>query len=170
MNTVENSSTENTSTATTATTAGVPANPAKGNQRGQTTLAAEIDRWQALANNMASQIEQLPGLKEPLAQFQTLLAQAIAVRNQLNMLKADTATAFTQRNQLLVNGAALFSRLRLGLQSAHGPESPRLHQFGLQPRRKTGRPAKSATPPPQVEVSAHPPAPAAPQAAASPEK
>src|SRR6476660_2293369 len=124
MNTVGNSSTGNTSTATTATTAGGPANPAKGNQRGQTTLAAEIDRWQALANNMAPQIEQMPGLKEPFAQFQTLLAQAIAVRNQLNTLKADTATALTQRDQLLVDGAAFFSRLRLGLQSAHGPESP----------------------------------------------
>jgi hypothetical protein len=36
-----------------------PANPAKGNLRGQTTLAAEIDRWQALASNLASRIRDL---------------------------------------------------------------------------------------------------------------
>jgi len=165
MNTVGNTTTPSNTT--------TPANPAKGNQRGQTTLAAEIDRWQALANNLAPQIEQLPGLKDSFAQFQALLAQAIAVRNQLNTLKADTATAFTQREQLLVDGAGLFSRLRLGLQSAHGPQNPRLHEFGLKPRKKTGRPPKSTngtTPPPQVEVPAHAPATAAPAPAASPAK
>jgi hypothetical protein len=163
MNTAGNSST------TTTTTAGTPAHPAKGNQRGQTTLAAEIDRWQAMASNLAPQIEQLPGLKEPFAQFQALLAQAIAVRNQLNTLKADTATAFSQRDQLLGDGAVLFSRLRLGLQSAHGTQSPRLHEFGLKPHKKTGRPPKSTdtTPPPPVEVAAHPPAAAEPPIAAS---
>jgi hypothetical protein len=164
MNTAGNSSTGSTST--------TPANPAKGNQRGQTTLAAEIDRWQAMANNLAPQIEQLPGLKESFAQFQTLLAQAIAVRNQLNVLKADTATAFSQRDQLLVSGAALFSRLRLGLQSAHGTRSQRLREFGLKPHKKTGRRPKGADtpPPPQVEVTTHPPAVAEPPIAASHEK
>jgi hypothetical protein len=136
-----------------------PVNPAKGNRRGQTTLAAEIDRWQALADNLAPKVDQLPGLQEPFAQFQTLLAQAKAVRNQLNTLRADTGTALTRRNQLLVDGGDLFSRLHLGLQSVHGPRSPRLREFGLKPRRlRTGRPRKSSTPTPPVEVTSTDPA------------
>ncbi|HZF12187.1 MAG TPA: hypothetical protein VFE33_25655 [Thermoanaerobaculia bacterium] len=141
-----------------------PVNPAKGNKRGQTTLAAEIDRWEALADNLAPQIDQVPGLKEPFTQFQTLLAQAKAVRNQINTLRANADAALTQRNQLLVDGGDLFSRLHLGLQSVHGPRSPRLREFGLKPRKpRSGRPRKTPAPtttttPPPVEVSAHPPA------------
>ncbi|HZF13711.1 MAG TPA: hypothetical protein VFE33_33375 [Thermoanaerobaculia bacterium] len=134
-----------------------PVNPAKGNKRGQTTLAAEIDRWQAMANNLAPQIDQLPGLKEPFAEFQTLLTQAKDLRNQLNTLRAGVDNALTQRNQLLVNGGDLFSRLSLGLQSVHGPRSPLLREFGLKPRKpRSGRP-RTTPPPPAVEVASHTP-------------
>src|SRR5437763_9263573 len=94
-------------------------NPAKGSKRGQTTLAAEIDRWQALVDNLTPQVDQMPGLKEPLARFQALLAQAKAIRNQIHTLRADTDSALTQRNQLLLDGGDLFGRLPLGLQSVH---------------------------------------------------
>jgi hypothetical protein len=146
-----------------------PVNPAKGAQRGQTTLAAEIDRWQTLADNLAPQIDQMPGLAAPFAQFQTLLASAKGVRNQLNTLRADTDSALTQRDQLLVDGGALFSRLTLGLQSIHGPQSPRLREFGLKPRKVRARTRPTPTPPPPtpeateapVVTTAHPPAPPA---------
>ena len=152
-----------------------PANPAKGNLRGQTTLAAEIDRWQTLANNLAPQIGQMPGLQGQFTQFQTLLAAAIAARNQITMLQANTANAFTERNQLLLDGGDLFSRLTLALQAVHGPESPRLREYGLKPRQRTGRPRKTATPPPAttppptVEVlTAHLPTTAAPTVLVNP--
>jgi hypothetical protein len=151
-----------------------PVNPTKGNKRGQTTLAAEIDRWQALADNLAPQVDQAPGLQEPFAQFQALLAAAKAARNQLNMLRAAADTALTQRNQLLADGGALFSRLSLGLQSIHGPRNPRLREFGLKPRpvptgrpRKTPTPAPTPAPPPATEVTATP---APPALSASPAK
>ena len=152
-----------------STTPSAPVNPAKGSQRGQTTLAAEIDRWQALADNLAPQIDQMPGLKEPFAQFQILLAEAKAVRNQLNTLRAGTATALTQRDLLVVDGGALFTRLSLGLQSFHGPRNPHLRAFGLKPKKKpTGRPRTNPIPTPAVEVApVHPPAPA-PKAPAAP--
>ncbi|MEA2692063.1 MAG: hypothetical protein QOJ16_1450 [Acidobacteriota bacterium] len=157
-----------------------PVNPAKGNQRGQTTLAAEIDRWQALSDNLAPQVDQMPGLKEQFTQFQAMLTEAKAVRNQLLATRAAAATALARRKELLVDGGDLFSRLSLGLQSVHGPRSPRLHEFGLKPRRlRTGRPRKTTTPPPPVEVTTgHTPAAepkplsatAVPTATASPEK
>ncbi|MEA2695246.1 MAG: hypothetical protein QOJ16_4633 [Acidobacteriota bacterium] len=145
-----------------------PVNPAKGPLRGQTTLAAEIDRWQTLVDNLTPQVDQMPGLKEPLAQFQVLLAQAKAIRNHIHSLRADTDSALTQRNQLLVDGGDLFGRLSLGLQSAHGPRSPRLREFGLKPRKlRTGRPRKTPSTP--VEVTAvHPPATTAPAAVVAP--
>src|SRR3954468_4857718 len=124
-----------------------PVNPVKGNKRGQTTLAAEIDRWQALANNLAPQVDQLPGLREPFAQFLTLLTQAKNLRDQLNSLRAGIDNVLTQRNQMLVDGGDLFARLSLGLQSALGPRSPLLREFGLKPRKpRSGRPR--TTPPP----------------------
>jgi hypothetical protein len=163
MSTASNASTD------PSTTPPAPANPAKGSQRGQTTLAAEIDRWQALADNLAPQVDQMPGLKEPFAQFQILLAEAKTVRNQLNTLRADTATALTQRDQLVVDGGALFTRLSLGLQSFHGPRNPRLRAFGLKPKKKpTGRRPTNPIPTPPVEVApVHPPA-STPKAPAAP--
>ncbi|HEV7518050.1 MAG TPA: hypothetical protein VGR07_17260, partial [Thermoanaerobaculia bacterium] len=126
---------------------------------------AEIDRWQTLVDNLTPQVDQMPGLKDPLARFQALLATAKAIRNQIHMLRADTDSALTQRNQVLVDGGDLFGRLALGLQSVHGPRSPRLREFGLKPRKlRTGRPRK--TTPPPVEVTA--PQPGAPSATAAP--
>src|ERR1700709_1550222 len=118
---------------TQGTTSSVPppVNPAKGPLRGQTTLAAEIDRWQTLSDNLAPQIDDFPGLQAPFAQFLMLLNGAKSIRNQLHTLRADTDSALTQRNQVLVDGGDLFTRLTLGLQSVHGPRSPRLREYGL---------------------------------------
>jgi hypothetical protein len=131
-----------------------PANPAKGNLRGQTTLAAKIDKMQILVDNLAPKVEQMPGLKDQFTQLQAMLASAKALRNRLKTLAADSADAMTQRNEMIAASESLFQRVQLGLQSVHGPKSDRLHEFGLKPRRpRTGRPKKTQTPavPPPVE-------------------
>ncbi|HTQ80110.1 MAG TPA: hypothetical protein VMM92_08940 [Thermoanaerobaculia bacterium] len=132
----------------------VPANPARGNLRGQTTLAAKINRWQVLVNNLGTQIDQVPGLKDQYTQFQALLANAETLRDQLMALDAKVGDAMSQRNQVLESGSDLYTRLILGLKSVHGPSSARLREFGLKPR--TGRPRKgsAATPPPVPEAHA----------------
>jgi hypothetical protein len=163
------------STAATTPSTTQPANPAKGNQRGKTTLAAEIDRWQALVDNLVPQVDQMPGLKDQLAQFEAKLNEAKALRNRINTLLADTDSARTQRKQLLAEGGDLYSRLTLGLQSFHGPRSPRLREFGLKPRRfGNGRPRKATTATPTAGgTTATTPAtavPATPAAVASAEK
>jgi len=159
------------STGSTETTPSVtpsgnqPANPAKGNQRGQTTLAAEINRWDALAESLAPQVDQMPAIKEPFEQFQALLTEAKSLRKQLNGLQASASTAMTRREQVLLDGGDLFSRLHHALQFVHGPRNPQLKQFGLKPRR-TRKPRRTTTPtppitpaPPPVEVgTGHAPA------------
>jgi hypothetical protein len=114
-----------------------------------------------MVNNLTPQIDDLPGLKDPLTQFQTLLTEAKALRDQLNTLKASTGTAMIRRNQMLSDGGDLFSRLTLSLQGLHGPRNPALRQFGLKPRKaRSGRPRKNAIPTPitipTVEVTTHP--------------
>lgn len=70
-----------------------PANPAQGNQRGQTTLAAELARWQTLADRLATQVDTMHWLRESLLQLQTVLAQVQASRNRIQTLRADTGMA-----------------------------------------------------------------------------
>jgi hypothetical protein len=129
-----------------------PANPAKGNQRGQTTLAAEINRWEALSESLAPQVDQVPGLKEPFDQFQALLDEAKSLRAELNAFKAGASAAMTRREQVLLDGGDLFSRLHHALQFVHGPRNPQLKKFGLKPlrTRKPRRTTPAATPPPST--------------------
>jgi len=164
------STTGSTETTPSVTPSGnPPANPAKGNQRGQTTLAAEINRWEALAESLAPQVDQVAGIKEPFEQFQALLAEAKSLRKQLNGLQASASTAMTRREQVLLDGGDLFSRLHHALQFVHGPRNPQLKEFGLKPLRtrkprRATLPATTPTPPitpapPPVEVgTGHAPA------------
>ena len=149
-----------TKTQTAATAANVPAvpntpaNPAKGKLQGQTTLAAKIDRWTGLGNNLASQIDQMPQLKDQFTQFQSVVAQAQAVRSRLKVIQGEADEAITQRNSLLTEGDDLFNRLSHALKAVLGPQNGRLRDYGLKPR-KSGRPRKVAVPvppPPTVEV------------------
>ncbi len=155
------STNEATPTPTPQPSGNPPAHPAKGNQRGQTTLAAEIDRWQALSDNLEPKVAQMPGLQAPFAEFQAMLAEAKTVRNQLNSLRAGTSTAVIRRDQLLQDGGDLYTRLTLGLQSIHGPRSPQLKEFGLKPRRTRTRrlPTITVVPIPEAPTTgAKPPA------------
>jgi hypothetical protein len=141
----------------TTKAAKVPINPAKGNLQGQTTLAAKIDRWRGLNNNLAPQMDQLPQFKEAFAQFQSLLSQAQALRDRMKIIQGDANEAIQQRDAIFAAGDELFSRLSHALKAVHGPQSGRLKDFGLKPL-KTGRPKKKTQtdPPPAPEVSAAP--------------
>jgi hypothetical protein len=134
-------------------TPNVPANPAKGNLQGQTTLAAKIDRWTGLNNNLVPLLDQMPQFKDEITRFQSVLAQTQALRDRLNILKGQSQDAVKQRDAFFAEGDDLFTRLGLALRAVHGPQSSRLHDFGLKPRKKTGRPKKKSVPaPPPVEV------------------
>jgi len=137
----------------TTKVAKVAVNPAKGNLQGQTTLAAKTDRWRGLNNNLAPQMDQLPQFKDQFAQFQDVLARAQALRDRLMVLKGEADEAVKQRDALFVEGDALFTRLGHALRAIHGPESGRLRDFGLKPR-KLGRPKKQPTPTPEVSTAA----------------
>ena len=135
-----------------------PANPAKGNLQGQTTLAAKIDRWTGLNNNIAPLIDQMPQFKDQIAQFKSVLAQTQALRDRLKIIKGDGEDAIQQRDALFTEGDDLFTRLSHALRAVHGPESSRLRDYGLKPRKKVGgRPRKTPAPtptpaPPPVEI------------------
>ena len=119
------------------------ANPAKGNLQGQTTLAAKIDRWQHMSNNVQAQIENFPQLKEFQAKFQQILTEANALRSEMMVIEASALNATSRRNALIQAGDDLFSRLNHGLRSALGPKSEHLVQYGLR-RGKAGRKSKAA--------------------------
>src|SRR5262249_11456248 len=104
-----------------------------GSKRGQTTLAAKIDRWEGLSNNLEPHLETVSHLKDLFTEFRKVITDAQALRDRQKVLQADSEDATKQRDQLLAAGEALYSRLRLGLQSTHGPKSVRLKEFGLKP-------------------------------------
>jgi hypothetical protein len=144
---------------TEVTVPNVPANPAKGNLQGQTTLAAKISRWTGLNNNLVPLLDQMPQFKGEITQFQSVLSETQALRDRINVLKSQGEEAFKQRDALFVEGDDLFTRLSLALRAVHGPDSSRLREFGLKPRKKAGgRPRKKQTKPtptpapPPVEI------------------
>ncbi|HEV7514949.1 MAG TPA: hypothetical protein VGR07_01485 [Thermoanaerobaculia bacterium] len=139
---------------TEATVPTVPAHPAKGNLQGQTTLAAKISRWTGLNNNLVPLLDQMPQFKDEITQFQGVLTQTQALRDRLNILKGQGEEAVKQRDALFAEGDDLFTRLGLALRAVHGPDSSRLRDFGLKPRKKAGgRPKKKPAPAPSpVEV------------------
>jgi hypothetical protein len=129
-----------------------PANPAKGKNRGQKTLAAKIDRWKRLGTNLALHIDELALFKDQFLQFQAMLAEAQALSSLLDASRADTDDLMARRSRMLTAGEDLFARLSLALRAVHGPQAGRLREFGLKPHRP-GRPRKKSpsvpvTPPP----------------------
>jgi hypothetical protein len=150
----------------------IPANPAKGKLQGQTTLAAKLDRWMGLNNNLTANIDQVPQLKDQLTQFQATLASTQALRDRLRSLQGELGDAMTQRNELFATGDDLYTRLNLALRSIHGPQSRQLETFGLKPRKPGGRPRKAPVPapapPPSPEAQTHSAASTAPSAPGTP--
>jgi hypothetical protein len=149
--------TTNTSTPATPSTPSTPKNPARGNQQGQTTLAAKIDRWEGMINNLLPLLDEVPQLKPAHGQLQKTVADAKVLRDHLRSVKANLQGSTTQRKEVIATGEELFSRLSLGLRSAFGPKSDRLTAFAVKPL-KTGRPSKlpEAIPPVAPELSAPP--------------
>ena len=124
-----------------------PANAMKGNLRGQTTLAAKIDRWQKMSDNVQPQLAAFPQLKDFHTEFQKVIDEAQALRSQMKAIAADSLSTVARRNDLIRSGEDLFARLSHGLKSALGPKSERLVQYGVK-RGKAGRKAKTAQPTP----------------------
>jgi hypothetical protein len=133
-----------------------PAHPAKGNLQGQTTLAAKIDRWENMNDNVQVELAAFPQLKDFQVEFQQIIDEAKALRTQMKNLEADALLATTRRNQLISAGDALFSRLNHGLRSALGPKNDGLVRYGLS-RGKTGPKGKTAQPTPSPGPSTPPP-------------
>jgi hypothetical protein len=134
-----------------------PANPAKGNLQGQTTLAAKIDRWQKMSDNVTPQLDAFPQLKDFHTQFQQIINEAKALGSQLIALAADSLSANARRKQLIATGDDLFSRLGHGLKSALGPKNEDLVRFGVK-RNRAGRKPKSALTTPRPAPTTPPPA------------
>jgi len=148
------------STDTTLTTT-PPANPARGNLRGQTTLAAKIDRWQNMSNNVQEELAAFPQLKDMLAEFQQVIDEAKALRFQMKSIEAEALSATSRRNDLIVTGDDFYSRMSHGLRSALGPKSDRLVKYGLKrgkpgPKAKIVQPSPDPTPPPPIEAQGPP--------------
>jgi hypothetical protein len=154
------------STNTSTPTPNTPQNPARGNQQGQTTLAAKIDRWEGMINNLQPLLDEVPQLKPAHGQLQQTVADAKVLRDQLRNLKAVIKGSTAQRKDVMATGEELFARLSLGLRSAYGPKNERLAAFSVKPR-KSGQPSKvPALIPPAPEVITAPAA--APPGATSP--
>ncbi|HEV7518334.1 MAG TPA: hypothetical protein VGR07_18710 [Thermoanaerobaculia bacterium] len=149
----------NTTTPTTPVPPKTPKNPARGNQQGQTTLAAKIDRWEAMSNNLLPILEEIPQLKPFHTELLQTITDAKVLRDHLRATKADVQGSTVRRHELIATGEGLFSHLSLGLRFVFGADSERLAAFSVKPRRRTGRTGKPSAP-----VATNPEAPTAPVA------
>jgi len=106
-------------------------------------LTAKIVRWLALSNSLASQLDQLPPqFQELFTHFQSLLGDAQLLSARLTVLQAETDASLCQGDTMISACEDIFNRLSLALRAVHGPESPRLREFGLKPQAKRGRKKK----------------------------
>src|SRR5262249_35914181 len=108
---------------TSSTTPKVPVNPAKGNQQGQTTFAAKIDRWRGLGNNLAPQMDKMPQFKDQIARFQSVLSRVETLRDRMKVISGDATEVIQERDALFAEGDELFTRLSHALKAVHGPLS-----------------------------------------------
>jgi hypothetical protein len=118
---------------------------------------AKIARWKLLEVRLRTLVTEQPHLAEAHAELQGLITEAETLESQFEIHRAAFRDTSSKRDVIAKAGDALRFRLSGALTFALGPENKLLLEYGLNPRRPGGRPAKTARAPkaqePKVAVA-----------------
>lgn len=120
----------------------------------ETTKVAKLGSLQQLSAALAANAADLPQLEQNRLQFDSLLANLLAVAQQQAALVASKQEASKQLALLLAECQRLATNLRGGVKQHYGIRSEKLAEFNLQPFR--GRPRKEKPSPEGQTTSSAP--------------
>jgi len=100
--------------------------------------------WQTLAENLAPRVPDLPHLAADQKALSDLVAQAHALQDQRDAHKASLQDINKQRRVLATQARRVQNRLAASLRGTFDPDSEKLVEFGVKPRRKTVRRTREA--------------------------
>ena len=95
--------------------------------------------WQTLADNLAPRVGDLPHLAADQKALADLVTQAHTLQDQRDAHKASLQDLNKQRQALAAQAKRVQSRLAATLRGHFDPDSEKLVEFGVKPRRKLVR-------------------------------
>ncbi|HXO19061.1 MAG TPA: hypothetical protein VOA87_03955 [Thermoanaerobaculia bacterium] len=108
------------------------------------SFKAKLTEWQALFNNAALHLADIPQLATDHAALGTLLAEASTLQGDQDLAKAQLKKRNLQRTAIQKDADVLRNRLAATAKGAVGLTSADLLQFGVKPRPVViGRPRRS---------------------------
>jgi hypothetical protein len=117
-----------------------------------TSQADVIKQWQNLVSALADNIGDLPHLTTRFTKLQGILGDTIAVVQEQAAARADKQDASRRLEALLTEGQKVAAFLRVGIREQYGPQSEKLAEFHLLPRRNRRTAATTEPKPPVPEV------------------
>lgn len=112
------------------------------------SLADRLKKWEQLRDTVPGVLEEAPHLRDDHATFDQALKQMVALEHEQEAATARLREATRLRDEQDERMRLLKNRLVAGLQAHFGPESERLIEFSIPPRRKRTRRRKVLPQPP----------------------
>jgi hypothetical protein len=109
------------------------------------SFADRVRRWERLAQTLATNAPDLPGVADDLKKMQDLLQRTKDMQRQEDANQAQFRDTITLRQALDKEGEDLRSRLMHSLKGRFGFKNDKLYEFGMRPVK--ARRTKKAAPP-----------------------
>jgi hypothetical protein len=120
-----------------------------------TSQADVIKQWQNLVSALANNIGDVQHLATRFTKLQDILNDTILVVQEQATARASKQDASRRLEALLTEGQKVAAFLRVGVREQYGPQSEKLAEFHLLPRRNGRTAAKTEPKPPEPEVVQH---------------
>lgn len=99
----------------------------------KTPFAHEVTSWEQFVAAAEANAADLPASEEQRQELKALATEIRALHQERQALRARLQTLTAQLKEKRARGQDLHSRLRNGAKNVYGPDSAKLHEFGMRP-------------------------------------
>jgi hypothetical protein len=114
--------------------------------------AVTITVWEALNDGLKRFANELPHLQELQAELESILTEARRCQTTYLRYHARALQEARRMREISEKGQRIESRIRAGLKSVHGADSPKLIRYGLRPHRGMKKTAPREVTPAEPEI------------------
>ncbi|HYG61777.1 MAG TPA: hypothetical protein VEL74_04295 [Thermoanaerobaculia bacterium] len=114
--------------------------------------AVTISVWEALIDGVKQFADELPHLQELQAELESTLTEARRCQTAYLRYHARAMQEARRMREISEKGQRIESRIRAGLKSAHGADSPKLIRYGLRPHKGMRKSAPREVAPAEPEI------------------